>query len=274
MSDYGFATYDENGKKVEGVVNSKWPIFGPKYNDIKKAYRTIHFTDTKSYSLRTSSSVVVPSVDSYTGEGISQYHGKEKVLIATIPHGYKKRPMGYCTITGSYTKNTRGQWAFTRVKDDWSMFPASTTLNSTRSESGNMKSVVGWRLEEMVGDSALTGFYDNLFNNCGMTYPNDQDGYPMSDWYCGDGYFDIPGDNNSTQTYGQYWPPYTVEWDDTNIKVYRWYYWCDVLKRNAYIESGTTYFDVRGRFKGIIDYAGSSFDLTIYLCPYSFGDLI
>ena len=270
MSDYGFATYDENGKKLEGVVNSKWPIFGPKYNDIKKAFRTIHFTDTKQYSYRTAS-LPTPSGD----YSISEYHGYEKILIATIPHGYKKRPMGYCTISGTFTKNVRGRWEYTRVNQSGvSYWPASTTLTSVATSSGAMQSVPGSGVMSLV-DNQITGpFCANLFDECGMTYPNDLDGNPMNWYWVGDGYFYIPGNNSSTgDVGGEVRVPYAVEIDDTNVYVYRYYYWCDVWKRQ-YANDSYIKYDVRGRFKGIIDYAGSSFDLTIYLCPYSFGDLI
>ena len=47
MSDYGFATYDGSvHNRRKGVVNSKWPIFGPKYTDISRCYKTFHLSDT------------------------------------------------------------------------------------------------------------------------------------------------------------------------------------------------------------------------------------
>lgn len=269
MSDYGFATYDEKtGKKKEGSVNSKWPIFGPRYDQIKRAFKTIHFTDTKSYSIRSASLSLPPQNEDGAK---TEYHGYEKVLIATIPHGYKKRPMGYATITGSFNKNTRGRWEYVRQFDNWGLWPASTTLNSTRSESGMMQTNVGYGLRPLETTSARDAFYDNIFQNCGMTYPNDLYGEPMEGMYIADGYFYVPGNNSSTPDDGskpRY--PYTVEIDATNIYVYRWYYWCDVWTR-IYVSDG---FDIRGRFKGIIDYAGSSFDMTIYLAPYSMEDLV
>lgn len=267
MSDYGFATYDEKtGKKREGSVNSKWPIFGPKYGDIKKAFRTIHFTDTKSYSIRSASLSLPPQNEDGAK---TEYHGYEKILIATIPHGYKKRPMGYAVITGGYSKNTRGRWEYVRQFDNWGMWPASTTLNSTRSESGLMGTSVGYGLDAF-GDTNAYPFNENFFQNCGMSYPNDLYGYPMEGMYIADGYFYVPGNNSSTPDNGERRVPYSIEIDATNVYVYRWYYWCDVWTR-IYVSGG---FDIRGRFKGIIDYAGSSFDMTIYLAPYSMEDLV
>ena len=65
MSDYGFATYDEkNPKKRLGTINSKWPIFGPKYANISKTFKTVHINDTYSPSYKTK---VCPGVTARTG---------------------------------------------------------------------------------------------------------------------------------------------------------------------------------------------------------------
>lgn len=267
MSDYGFVTYDANtGKRLEASVNSKWPIFGPKYGDIKRAFRTIHFTDTKQYAYRTSSSVVLPPEQR---GGISQYHGYEKVLIATIPHGYSRRPLGYATISGSYVKNTRSKWVYTRTTDNTGQFPPSGTLEAVQVGTGTMISNVGAPiLPTSSTPSPGASFHDNYFGET-LTYP----AFPVA--YLTDNHYQIPGNNAAAADgEGQYRPPYSVEIDDTNVYVYRYYYWSDVYKRDFYAYAGTTQFDVRARMSGIIDYAGSSFDVTIYLCPYSMGDLL
>lgn len=266
MSDYGFATYDErSGKRIEGVVNSKWPIFGPEYADIKKAFKTIHITDTQQYNFRSSSSVSLPSA---TRNAISQYHGYEKVLVMTIPHGYKKRPLGYVTISGRFRKNTRGRWVYTRTTDYYNMFPPSSTLNGANSVEGNMQSAVGGGLRPTTDTGDFSVFGMNPFSDCGITYPTD------TYWYLAQNYYTIPGNNSSTEDgFGYERPPYSVEIDDTNIYVYRYYYWSDVYKRDYYYDSRVVW-DLRARMYGIIDYAGSDFDLTIYLCPYSMEDLL
>ncbi|MBQ1569591.1 MAG: hypothetical protein IIZ78_00600 [Clostridiales bacterium] len=266
MSDYGFATYDKTGKKRTGSVNSKWPIFGPKYADIKRAFRTIHFTDTTQYDYRTSSSVVLPPAQR---GGISQYHGYEKVLIATIPHGYKRRPLGYVTFSGSYVKNTRSKWVYTRTTDNTGQFPPSSTLQAVQVGTGTMISNVGAPiLPTTATPSPGASFDDNYFGET-LSYPT----FPVA--FLVDNHYQIPG-NNTSQPDGalHYRPPYGAEIDDTNVYIYRYYYWSDVYKRDYYSYSGTVQFDVRARMSGIIDYAGSSFDATIYLCPYSMEDLV
>lgn len=265
MSNYGFTTYDEkSGKRIEGVVNSKWPIFGPNYADIKNAFRTIHFTDTQQYDFRSSSSVSRPSA---TRNAISQFHGYEKVLVATIPHGYKKRPMGYATIAGSFVKNTRGKWVYKRTTDYYNFFPPSSTLQNANSVSGNMQGFMNIiRPTSDTGDFSVFGM--NPFSDCGITYPND------TYYYLSQNYYTIPGNNSSQEdAFGYDRPPYGIEIDDTNVYLYRYYYWSDVYKRDYYYDSRVVW-DIEARMYGIIDYAGSDFDLTIYLCPYSMEDLI
>ena len=266
MSNYGFTTYDEkSGKRIEGVVNSKWPIFGPNYADIKNAFRTIHFTDTKQYDFRSSSSVSRPSA---TMNAISQFHGYEKVLVATIPHGYKKRPMGYATISGSFVKNTRGKWVYTRTTDYYNLFPPSLPPSqNVGTRSGNMQGFMN-----MISPTSTTGDFSvfdmNLFSDCGITYP---DGIY---YYLSENYYSIPGDDSSEEDIPGYnRPPYGIEIDDTNVYLYRYYYWSDVYKRDYYYDNRVVW-DIEARMYGVIDYAGSDFDLTIYLCPYSMEDLI
>ena len=279
MSDYGFATYDErSGKKIKGSVNSKWPIFGPKYGDIKNAFRTIHFVDTVQYGLRTSPSVSLPAIDNINGEQFktSQYHGYEKILIATIPHEYKKRPMGYATIAGSFVKNTRGRWEYENYYDRQNYFPPSANLNGIGEKSGNMLGY-GGSLRPTSNTGDLSIFEMNSFSASNISYPSGPN-YQVYVWLgtsYGNGFM-IPGNNGSGEDiFGTSRPPYAVEIDDTNVYVYRYYYWCDVYKRSFNRnEYGYDQCDLRARMKGIIDYAGSEFDLTLYLCPYSMEDLI
>lgn len=270
MNDYGFMTYDESGKKIQGSVNSKWPIFGPKYGNIRNAFRTVHFTDLTQYDFRTSSSVVLP------GElemGISEYHAYEKVLVAAIPHEYKKRPVGYATIAGTFVKNTRGKWAYKREVDYYSDFPPSDTLYGVGPISGNMQNSAGTMIRATNSSGTMSTFNINAFTDANITYPTSQ--YEAVFRWLTLNTFSIPGNNSSTADYvGYYRAPYAIEIDDENVYLYRYYYWCDVYKRHFYRDSTRVVRDLRARMQGVIDYAGSDFDLTIYLCPYNMEDLI
>lgn len=267
MSDYGFCTYDDkSGKKINGVVNSKWPIFGPLYPDIKRAFRTIHITDTKQYDFKSASTVKLPPAGRNT---ISQYHGYEKVLVATTPHGYKKRPMGYATISGSFVKNTRGKWMHTKNVDTYSLFPPAATLYGVGTVTGNMQSAVGGGIRPTAENGSFNTFETNTFDACNITYPD------KTYWFFMDNRYGIPGNNSAEEdVFGTSRPPYSIEIDDKNVYLYRHYYWSDVYKRDYFFDEGVVAWDVTARMFGIIDFAGSSFDLTIYLCPYSMEELV
>ena len=285
MRDYGFATYDEkSGKRKEGSVNSKWPIFGPKYADIKHAFRTIHFTDTKQYPIRTSSAVSLPSVTSatyYYQNVISQFHGYEKILVATIPHGFDKRPVGYCTISGNFVKNKRCRWEYTKATDYYNLWPPAVTLNAVHTKTGPMASYMGSELEAIPIDyntKDMPVFMNNSYDGITRTGSIDEPAvaYPNGTyWYLSQNAYQIPGENSSVaDSTAKSRPPYSVEVDDTNVYLYRYYYWSDVYKRGYYKDDTRVSSDIRAREKAVIDYAGSEFDLTLYFCPYTFDDLL
>ena len=47
-----------------------------------------------------------------------------------------------------------------------------------------------------------------------------------------------------------------------------------VMSIRDYYYNNRVVWDLRARMYGIIDYAGSDFDLTLYLCPYSLEEMI
>lgn len=264
MSDYGFATYDKGGKKRLGSINSKWPIFGPRYKDIGWAFKTLHIVDTASYGFRTAD-LSEPIAGGNTSTG---FYGNEKIPIATVPHGLGKRPLGYATISGGYMKNVRGRWAYDERYDPYDHYPSSTTLTGTGVYTGNMIGNMqgeGVRYYEtnMSGDySVLTS---NYFSMCNISYPNMGNG-----WFLSNNIFPIPGENSSTQVYDKSYYPYYIEVDDRNVYIYRCCGWCDVWKRSY--QAGER--DLLARMQGVVDYAGSDFNVTLYFCPYSMEDLI
>lgn len=279
MSNYGFTTFDEKSGKTAVSINSKWPIFGPNYSDIKSAFKTIHFTDTTQYDPYDMSdpSVVLPDVSNDNPFNMTGYHAYEKDLVATIPHGYKFRPVGYATISGKYVKNTRCVWDYSKVQDDFNEFPPDANLYGVKQETGGMISSAGGGISGISGNNQEI-FYTNPWEVGVITYPE----FPPDDYgYMTSNLFSIPGENSATPDIdlgaipSVYRPPYSVEIDDTNVYIYRHWYWCDVWKRHKYIGNQLGQgWDVRARIKGVIDYAGSDFDVTIYLCPYNMEDLI
>lgn len=261
MSDYGFATYDEKtGKRRLGVVNSKWPIFGPSYNDIKKSFKTFHVTDTYRQDYVYSPDVVLPPPDDYQ-ENIAR--GVNKILVATIPHGYKFRPLGYVSFSGVFTKNIRCKWDYENAVDTSGLWAPSTILYNV--DSSNIPSLSG-----CDGYIYSTTYNDGAFNvnMYEVDYPEDVYYYLKNPW------LEIVDRDDPNSPVVQ---PYTVEIDDKNIYLYRNTYWMDKYGR-WYYEYQSQYVntksDLRARSQGVIDWEGSDFDFTIYLAPYRMEDLI
>lgn len=267
MADYGFATYNPRTKKLDGEVNSKYPIFGPKYNSIATQFKTFHLNDTYSLPIQTASlSLPAKGFDGQVTS--SSYHAYIKTLIKQIPHGGKngKIPLGYITMTGNIVKNTRSNIQFTKAVDVVPVFCDAFTKTGSFTTTFPAMSAVGEGLRDTTSGTSFSGFSQNY-----VPYPTFPNNYPteLSDYF---GQI-IPGNNSSVQDadYTERFP-YSVEVDSQYIKIYRWSYWCDIYTREV-MGSGD-FFDVRTRTKGTVDYAGSTMDFTIYLCPYSLEDLV
>lgn len=255
MSDYGFVTYDEKtGKKRLGSINSKWPIFGPKYNDIKTAFKTYFITDTYTQPYVSSPDVVMPPAGGYQE---NMKRGVVKTLVATIPHGYNFRPVGYATFAGTFRKNVRSKWDYKRLYDASNQWAPSTTLYNTDTTDIPSVSDGDGYIHSTKLDSSISEFDFNLFTV----------NYPSNVYY----YLKNPEGLFVTNIYGgEYVYPFVVEIDETNIYIYRNTYWVDKYGRFYY--SGSS--DLTARSQGVVDWAGSNFELTIYLAPYSMEDLI
>lgn len=279
MADYGFTTYDPQTERIAGIVNSKYPIFGARYDQIERCYKTFHLSDNYSQTLQTASLSLPPATAGQTTK--NEYHAYIKTLLKKVPHGFKKIPLGYATIVGSVIKNTKMSLEYTKVNDSLNAFPAS--FSSTGSHTTGAFPVIS-SAGEVLRQATTQGSYSNFANNTmnisrtagdtiDIVVPNN---YPMTlnDY----GTQVIPGNNSSTpDLWSDERYPYSVEVDDTYVYIYRWTYWADIYSRyyENTTQSGTVIsWDVRARSKGAIDYAGSEVDITIYLCPYSFNDLL
>lgn len=279
MSDYGFATYDGTLKgRLDGVVNSKYPIFGPKYDKIGQMFRTLHIIDNVEQSL----DKVTPAPN-YGGSGYlgrTSKTGSEKKLIASFRHGLGYKPVGYAYISGKIAKTIRSsvqQWASIEterkslVGGDFGPRYANPTTTTevypsmkTQMHDGN--SGVGGALYA----SAFTMGYPTAdlvvpTNCCWVMYPSGS-GF----WY---GNFTV----NLTIRYSTDWNgfPYVVEIDEEYVKIYRrvcWVYYRYRTQETNGAVRGT--YDVKMDLKGIEDYSGSEFDMTVYLCPYKMEDLL
>lgn len=276
MADYGFTTYDPQTDRIEGTVNSKFPIFGPRYDQIKRCYKTFHLSDTYSQPIQTASLSLPSAVDGMVTK--NEYHAYNKTLVKQIKHGFKKVPLGYCSIIGSVTKNTKMSLAFTKTADPYNTAPANfTSSGSMSSGSFPVVSSAGEPLRAATTSGSISKFAYNVMTigttagaEVAIVVPNN---YPMAlnDY----GTQIIPGDNSSTPDgYFDVRLPYSVEADDEYVYIYRLTYWCDIYSRLYRVYNGTVLNDFRARSKGAIDYAGSEVDFTIYLAPYSMKDLL
>lgn len=283
MNDYGFATYDEKtGKKRQGTVNSKWPIFGPKYSQIGNCFKTIHITDTTIPEFK-DADLPEPQVSSGQYD-FNEYRWHEKELVHQFKHGFKYRPVGYAVFSGDLHINV------------------DCTITQTVTMTGNP--------DPMGGDFTISGramqnmpVLPNIKSQMVPSYISTA--YSPSELSIGNYFFGIKGDDNSgpatrsdiivpsscyyyvKQNYivanriiGNADVPYVVEIDDEYVKIYRNNYWLDF--RGRFYQSYTSTLtpssnytrNIDFRVKGATDYAGSSLDCTIYLAPYKLEDLI
>lgn len=275
MSDYGFATYDEKNPNIrDGVVNSKWPIFGPKYNMISTCFKTYHISDTTTYVAK---DVVYPlsppSADSWDG---SHAYRLRKVEILRRKHGFKKRPMGYVCFTGYVVENTRGyikqyhENGSAALGGDFELNGVNTTTIPVHSslQDGMQTSWTGnWSFLQNTLNQKIFTIYD------GSTwYPEGNIKVPTAVASKAKGTISLWDDQDvppvpGLTLYSE--DPYEVVIDDEDIILYKNIYDCDIWMRT---DSGST--RVYDRIKGVCDYAGTELDMTVMLCPYRMEDLL
>lgn len=275
MSDYGFATYDvKNSNRRLGVVNSKWPIFGPKYNDIKKSFKTYHFSDTMS---RVPKDISYDLPSPSAGRSTEAYR-YDKVEAWRVRHGFNKRPLGYVAFTGNVIKNVRGY--IKQYNNDgstiWGGQYELTGLNTAEipvksSMQGEMQTaytVTGWGDGEVTLEDSPFRIYDGsiYFPVGNLLVPTGTPSRVKKNYVLYDGNdpddIPVPGGHYTL-------PPYSVEIDDEYIVLYRNLYSCDVWYRT---DSGTT--QVYDRVKIADDFAGTEVDMTVIFCPYTMEDLL
>ena len=287
MSDYGFATYDGTLKgRLDGVVNSKYPIFGPKYDKIGQMFRTLHIIDNVEQSL----GKVTPAPN-YGGSGYSgrtSKLGSEKKLIAKFRHGLGYRPVGYAYINGKIVKTIRcsaQQWTDIEsereylVGGDFGPLYANTTTTTevypsveTQMHDGN----IGF------GGNLLFSAFSVGYSAAGSGWPTPTITIPTAcawiNYASGAGFYEGNFNQSLNIRYSYDWHdyPYVVEIDDEYVKVYRKVCWAYYRYRTQENNSGSGrgVYDVKMDLKGIEDYSGSEFDMTVYLCPYKMEDLL
>lgn len=268
MSDYGFATYDERTGKRVAKINSKYPVFGPKYADIKTAFRTTHISDTKTYSVRPNS-VAIPTpnlpfygVNNYYGVGTNKGYIEE--LVAEYEHGYDFRPLGYATVTGNITNNLVGQLQQTATSGGSSYGGNFTIYLNRQWFDVELRPSAGEILAQTNGDIAPWEYsavaVGNMSSNAGFKVPNSVLGVFLTQYN--------PSATINLRDFGDI-PPYRVEIDDKKVKIWKCVYWSEQVLR-----AKRPSFDIYHRKKLIENFAGTEIDVTVYLCPYKMEDLL
>ena len=271
MSDYGFKTYNERTGKEEASINSKYPIFGPNYYDIKTAFRTTHISDIKTYNVRGNTlSIPTPNKPYY---GYNNYYGVNRAsgytdyIIAEYEHGYKFRPIGYFTVTGNLVGNLVGQ------------LQQTTTVGGS-TYGGNFtvylnKNYMDITLTPAVGELATqTGSATQAWEYVNVTVGTTGSNYDFKVPSAVPGVFLTQNNYDATIPFRGYdaTPPYFVEITDTKVIIKKRVYWAEQVLRAKTPSSNT--FDIYERSKIIENFAGSELDFTVYLCPYKEEDLL
>lgn len=281
MSDYGFATYDERTGRVSEKINSKYPIFGPEYKNISNQYKTISLTDTKvnKVSDLPSSGVTVPTDNECWETSYEHYFGwnggpqgiYDDELIYRAPHGFKKRPLGYVIITGTFVMNFR----YVLVQDQVSGMDMGGDFRVPLSGDGTLTYSYGLapRIGELapLSNTAVIPWDDPYVNvikaNSGST-----DGIVIKNSCDNDFVRSLQVNTVYDGTAPVDQSPYRVEINDTEIKIYRRTFWHDSIARVFFNDPSYAY-NVNQRTKIVSDYAGTHLDVTLYLVPYSMEDL-
>lgn len=281
MSDYGFATYDEkNPKKRLGTINSKWPIFGPKYADIGRAFKTIHIIDTYTPSYKTGAAT--PSIPSGGYFGSTEKRWTEKQFIHQFEHGYNFRPIGYATFCGNLVINVK------------CTITQKEVITGNASSCGGNFTLNGLAIQNIsllpdVRRQMKASYTSTAYSSTEMAIGNYFFGIQDSDGY-GGGRSDIIVPDScisaikrdytvAGRSAGDPSSPYIVEIDEKYVKIYRNVFWLDFWLKwyDSYTSSSSTYnytHSIDDRIKGATYYTGSDLDCTIYLAPYSMEDLL
>ena len=264
MSDYGFATKDQNG---DNAINAKNPIFGFDMGHRPMAFKTFRFNDAKTYPIQTGSPATPnpQPVDSW-GYAETQSSGEIVETLLKTKHGYNFRPVGYAVITGTWKISSLVQITQTQRAGTWGGYYTKTLIKDIESyeltpNQFNHIWVSSTGVSPMSG--SMVALSETDFSNTIWSY-----NYPKSimtgmPWGSNGAMFALKDDD-----------PIWVEFDDTYIYVKRKRTWTDCIRRCKFTYGGTTSQDIQERVKATSQFTGSQFDVTVYLCPYPLKELL
>ncbi len=264
MNDYGFATLDQQGNNA---INAKNPIFGFDMAHTPRPFKTFHITDTRVNPFDTET-VAIPNptpVDSW-GWSENNKSGKNRVLIKRVKHGYNFRPVGYATITGNWNVEKRVQIQQTQYAGNFGGNYTKTLIKQNPYDRDMPFTPNQFNQAYVVQTSQFLGAPYTMLDK------TDFSGTIFEYQYITDVLTLIPWGDQRGEYAAQH--PIQVEIDDEYINIYYEYAWSDVIRRAKFTYSGQTTHDLQERVKIVTQYIGSTYDVTVYLCPYPIEELI
>lgn len=263
MSDYGFATKDQNG---DNAINAKNPIFGFDMGHRPIAFKTFRFNDAKTYPIQTGSPATPnpQPVDSW-GYAETQSSGEIFETLLKVKHGYNFRPVGYAVITGTWKISSRVQITQTQRAGTWGG-PYTKTLIKDLQSYELTPNQFNHIWISSTGVTPLSGSMVKLT-------PTD---FSKTIWS-----YEYPKSIMTNMPWGSEYgmalktdDPIWVEFDDQYIYIKRKRSWTDCIRRCKFTWRGSTSDDIQERVKATAQFTGSQFDVTVYLCPYPLKELL
>lgn len=263
MSDYGFATKDQNG---DNAINAKNPIFGFDMGHRPIAFKTFRFNDAKTYPIQTGSPATPnpQPVDSW-GYAETQSSGEIFETLLKVKHGYNFRPVGYAVITGTWKISSRVQITQTQRAGTWGGSYTKTLIKDLQSYELTPNQFNHIWISS-TGVTPLSGSMVKLT-------PTD---FSKTIWS-----YEYPKSIMTNMPWGSEYgmalktdDPIWVEFDDQYIYIKRKRSWTDCIRRCKFTWRGSTSDDIQERVKATAQFTGSQFDVTVYLCPYPLKELL
>lgn len=264
MSDYGFKTHDDTGKIA---INAKNPIFGFDVGHKPRAFKTFRFTDAKTYPIQTGSTATPNPTPSDTwGWSQNITSGVIEETLLKVKHGYNFRPVGYAVITGTWKISSRVQITQTQRAGSYGGNYTKTLIKDIHSYeltpnpfNGIWVSSTG--VSPMSGSMVFLSTTDFSGTNWSYNYPKE-----VMTYYPYGTSSQMYADANDNPIY--------VEFDDRYIYIKRKRSWSDTIRRCKFVWRGTTDQDIQERVKATSQFTGSTFDVTVYLCPFPLKELL
>lgn len=258
-NNYGFKTVKDN---LDDSLNGKWPIFGFDVNDIKTAFRTTRIVDSSNHSFPNTGNTK-PNYN----YGVNLKQGMIKELITSYDHGYDFRPMGWYTITGTFSLKCKAQVAQTAAGPGGPSAGGNYTVDST------------YYINQSNAPESLPPSFCSMdrYSPRPVT-PTPSPNYPLSTTIGTSGsnaklivppQYMFPS-NYSGNEYSAY---ISVEIDDKKVYIYMNYAYYDSWA-TLWDDEGPQVGDLGSRVRMVADTSGSIYNVNVFLAPYSIEEML